>query len=699
MTTTAREIFRDWAGSEGRTLAFMAKTCGAALLALWIALRLDLESPGSAMLTVFIVSQPLSGMVLAKSAYRALGTIVGCLVTLLLVALFAQYRAPFLIALALWVGLCSAGAARYCDFKAYAFLLAGYTACLIGFPAIARPEAAFDIAVARGSAVLLGIVCGATVSDVILPQRLTPALVALVRGRFRDFTGFVREALRGEIGGERLRGTHARFVTSIIQFESLRSAAFFEDAESRVRNNRLKRLNLEFMAALTSFHSLHAYMNRLRRLRRDEVVDVIMGLYRPLADALLLNGKPAATAAEAVIVERQIGAAAAQLHGAQPSAGAAFDGAADRLDYDCAAELLLRLAQELHTYARTYASLHSPRAPDGAAESARFTPHSDLVSTLLMGGRAMLALIVLEAFWIASAWPGGPSAATFACVVCCLFAAAPSPQQAVAQMGSGILLGSVMGFVCAMFVLPHADGFAMLALALLPFLALGAWLTTRPQLGGAGSGYLILMAILTVPSNHLQHDPALLLNEIFAQLAGLAVAGLAFTVLIPTGNAAQKQRMLATLRREVARACREPLDGLRPRFESRTRDLLAQLAARADPTAGEDRAMQDTALAVLEIGHAMLDLRSALHAQPQPRLRGEIDALLARIAAAFAQPTPASQSAAIAAVERLLAQLPDQAPQRLRLCLHRIRGVLFDNEIFAAPTLAATVMEQRPHAA
>ena len=51
----------------------------------------------------------------------------------------------------------------------YGFLLAGYTTCLIGFPAAQHPEAVYEIALSRVSAVLIGIFCAGVVSDLILP--------------------------------------------------------------------------------------------------------------------------------------------------------------------------------------------------------------------------------------------------------------------------------------------------------------------------------------------------------------------------------------------------------------------------------------------------------------------------------------------------------------------------------------------------
>jgi len=76
-------------------LTFAVKTFAAALLALYIAFWAGLDDPRWSFLTVFIVSQPDSGLVLAKSFYRILGTIAGLLVSIALVFGLAQYGELF----------------------------------------------------------------------------------------------------------------------------------------------------------------------------------------------------------------------------------------------------------------------------------------------------------------------------------------------------------------------------------------------------------------------------------------------------------------------------------------------------------------------------------------------------------------------------------------------------------------------------
>ena len=95
---------KPFAGTNSIPWSFAAKTTASGLIALLVAFTFNLDQPYWALLTVFIVSQPLqSRQVLAKSLYRIIGTVIGAGVALLFVALFAQERVLFLGALALWI--------------------------------------------------------------------------------------------------------------------------------------------------------------------------------------------------------------------------------------------------------------------------------------------------------------------------------------------------------------------------------------------------------------------------------------------------------------------------------------------------------------------------------------------------------------------------------------------------------------------
>ena len=133
----------EWARTDGLTWIYIFKALTACFLALGVTLVLDLPQPRTAMTTVFIVMQPQSGMVLAKSFYRICGNLVGLVVMLVLVALFSQAPEMFILSTAIWLGICTAGAACNRNFKSYGFVIAGSTAALIGIPASQHPDTAF----------------------------------------------------------------------------------------------------------------------------------------------------------------------------------------------------------------------------------------------------------------------------------------------------------------------------------------------------------------------------------------------------------------------------------------------------------------------------------------------------------------------------------------------------------------------------
>src|SRR5271155_5452411 len=89
-----------------REWAFSAKTFVSAMLALYIALAMNLARPYWALMTVYIVAQPLTGAMRSKAAYRFAGTLIGAVVAIALVPNLVA--APYLLsaALSLWAGLC-----------------------------------------------------------------------------------------------------------------------------------------------------------------------------------------------------------------------------------------------------------------------------------------------------------------------------------------------------------------------------------------------------------------------------------------------------------------------------------------------------------------------------------------------------------------------------------------------------------------
>jgi len=385
---------------EASVWLFVAKTLIAFFLAGWIAMRFALPAPSTAMLTTVIVANRQSGMVLAKSFYRAIGTLAGAAAAITIVASFPQQRDLFLLALSLWIGVCAGGATLYRNFKSYAFVLGGYTAAIVAVPVIDNPPGVFDSSWARISEVLLGLAVSGVVNDVVFPSRMRDVLRRAAREQFSHFVAFVRDSTRGNVAREAMENAHLRFVRAAVTFEDLRSSVIFEDAEARARSGHLRLFNQRFMAASTSFQSLHHLINRLTRAQRHLAADTLVRLYAPIGTAL--DAPIEAGAVARVLLPRLVAARETMREQTVPLRDSLTD-AQDVRDFDTGASLLARFTDELHAYVDAAASLQAPRVIAASGERVRFDRGNDFLGAGLATLRTTLTMLGLGAFWICSA--------------------------------------------------------------------------------------------------------------------------------------------------------------------------------------------------------------------------------------------------------------------------------------------------------
>ena len=441
-----RRGFFDWARSDGVTWVYIFKVLIAAFLTLWLAMRLELPQPRTAMITVFIVMQPQSGQVFAKSFYRFLGTLAGSAMMVTLIALFAQNTELFLGSLAIWVGICSAGAARCRNFRAYGFVLAGYTAAMVGLPALAHPDGAFMAAVWRVLEISLGILCSTLISAAILPQTASAAMRNALYQRFGVFALFVTDGLRGRSKAEAFEVSNVRFIAEAVGLEGLRSVTVFEDPHMRRRNGRLSRLNSEFMGITTRFNALHQLLERLHGNGEEHVVAAIRPGLQDLAEVLDGFSGRALTSPDAARLATALATYKEGLPARVRSLRATFQDTdpseAEQLDFHTAYELLYRFVDDLHSYAQTHASLADHRHERERWDEP-FTPQTNWWAAAASGIRASFILVVLGSYWVATAWPSGATMTLIAAATVGLSAATPNPKRMAFSglMGESWLIG------------------------------------------------------------------------------------------------------------------------------------------------------------------------------------------------------------------------------------------------------------------
>lgn len=698
-----RSIAQDWMTNEGERWIFVLKTLLAAFLALWIAFRLGFDSPRSAMLTVFIVALPSSGLVLEKGFYRLIGTLVGCAAALAIVGLFPQQPKLLFTALALWVGLCTTGSTLLRNARSYGFVLAGYTACMIAIPASEAPLEVFNFAVARVTEIALGILCVAVINDALFPKHQSEQLVQAVRRLYLNFAQLCHDAMNGRLSETQMETLHLQFATEVAALETNRAAAFFEAGDIRTRTQQLHAFNAAAMAALTTFHTLHQWMQRLR-LRGDSPVPAAMApLYAAFSQSLLVTEIPARTAAEASVTRDKFMQLQKRLPELMVEARAEFykhdASGRQRLDMDTALELMQRFNSEMAHLVEVYNELPGRLSGTAKADRAKPLPYSARTPTMIAvaaGLRAAAALLILALAWYALNWPSAAGAVILAVVFCALASSSPDPNQLIRQVTIGFAAATPFAFVCAFYMLNHVGGYLMLVLSMGLFLVPSLYLMTWRRVAGIGLGFNLMFAQIIAPENVMRFNAVNFFNDAIAQVIGLVLAALMFALILPTYRQGSRRHIEQTLWEEALRLCTSDRPHLRHHFESRMRDLLNQLSLGlrdSDDADAEKRRILNEAIALLELGHAILDLR-ALNTQLPPHhlARRETEQCIARLADYFRQPHTRHGAALVATrdagvevrallMEHVASASETVALQRALTDLHLIYAALLDSSL------------------
>ena len=144
------------------------KTALAMTIAYGIALSLDWDRPYWAGFAVAFVSLATIGQSMNKAALRMLGTLLAMVVSLTLIALFAQQRWAFILCLSAFAGFCCymmSGSKR-----AYFWQVAGFVVVIICMDAGPDPINAFNTAILRAEETGLGILVYSLVAIFLWPS-------------------------------------------------------------------------------------------------------------------------------------------------------------------------------------------------------------------------------------------------------------------------------------------------------------------------------------------------------------------------------------------------------------------------------------------------------------------------------------------------------------------------------------------------
>ena len=593
-----------------RPIIFSVNCYIATILTMFIAFSLDLKSPGWAMTTVYLTSQPLSGAMRAKAVYRVIGTFVGAAAMVAIVPNLVDAPELTTLAIMLWVALCVFVSLLDRTPRSYMFVLSGYTAALIGFPSVLAPDTVFDTAVSRVEEITLGVVCAAIVHSVIFPKSVVSAFEQKLRGAISDTRRWLADGLVQKASPE-AEMERRRIAADISELYVLGASLRFDTSPHRPAVNTIRAFDRKMVALLPLVSSIE---DRLTLLRRNGPLDArLTRVVESVYD--WVNAKAPGDARRAAEL-RQACVAATPAVGPESSWAELVT-----------VNICVRLIELIDSWQANLGFAdyladpkHTPSADirEAAAQIGPKPMHTDPGIALLSALAAGIAMGLCAFFWIATAWPEGAGAIAFAAVASTLFASLDDPTPTIRNITILLALCIPIVFIYQFFVLPAIGGFVLLCIVLAFVLIPAGLLMAIPAYAPIGLALALGFCVEMSLQASYTADLAAIINSNSAFVLGGVVALVVTRLMRVIGTQASARRLLRAIYRDLADLGAGRSHPTRDKWASRMLDRVALLLYRQPRFEPQSRHEFADALKDLRLGVNMIETQSLAPSMSKP---------------------------------------------------------------------------------
>ncbi|HEY2133377.1 MAG TPA: FUSC family protein, partial [Acetobacteraceae bacterium] len=536
-STTGRDGWADWSKLRaGLAVAWPCllhglRICAAVTLALFVAYELELDNAYWAGATAAVVCQPSLGASLRKGWYRTVGTFVGAVTILLLVAAFPQQRIGMLVGLALFTGLCGFFAATLRNYVAYGAVLAGVTAAVVFADFIASADQSFHYAVTRGSEIFIGSLCAGAVLIVTNLGRARDRLASALADAAIGIAAGIARTLAIGPDSEKTRGVRREMIRRIIALDPIMDEATGEAPDLHYRTRTLQAGVEGLFSAISAWRGIANFLDTTW----DEAAQDDAAALLPAVMSVRNGdwwGDPEAMRAACGNAARRVLAMPAGT-------------ASTRFLIDHVADALLALQRAANGLV-----LVSAPGRETLDTEAKDLPVPDILPPLMNALRIVLLVLATEFVWVETNWSGGQTMVEFAALVALVFS--PQTDDAypnVVGFAVGATICVLVAAVADFVVLPAQHSFLGLSLTigcvLVPCGAFAAWRWHKQMF----AGIVLLFVVLMAPENQQSYDTGKFLNTGLEIIAATIAAAISLRLIPPISPPWRASRLLAlTLR-------------------------------------------------------------------------------------------------------------------------------------------------------
>ncbi|MFT4277838.1 MAG: FUSC family protein [Rhodopseudomonas sp.] len=612
---------------DADAILFSAKSFAAAMLAYYISLRIGLPKPFWAIVTVYIVSQTSAGASVSRGVYRFAGTFVGAIATVAIVPNFVNDPVVCCLILAGWIGRCLFLSLLDRTPRAYAFVLAGYTTSLIGFPSVLEPGAVFDTASLRVQEICIGILCAVLIHRYVWPKPMTGQFTGKLSAMLQDARRLAGAALTGS--SEQNRQRREQLAVDLLMLQGLATHLPYDSASARPRRETLQLIHDRLARLLPLTAEIEERVRSLDIARAAKLAE--LSALAADVEGWIAVDEPAGRHAEAA---RLIGRA----RSIQKSLVTDATMPADRVGANLAGHLaemigLLNDCDKLSQSMTASRSALKAATLSGPEQAKGYVYHRDPWMAARAALGAMVGILSGCAFWIWSAWPDGGTAVSILGVCCTLFGNVDTPVPFVVKYIVGSIFGVLISLCYSFVILPHVTSFAVLVAVLAPAFLFAGSLQARVPTAFMAMGITLTIPILSGLGTSYTGDFAASLNMTIALFVAVGFGAVSMSIFQTVPVDVAIKRLLHLSRRDVGRRA---LGGApnEARWTSLMIDRTALLLPRLRAAGKAHPDVLDDTLRLLRIGHVAGQLRKMIP-QVKGDARAAIESLLTGVAGKF----------------------------------------------------------------
>jgi uncharacterized membrane protein YccC len=609
-----------------RPVIFSVNCFIATILTMFIAFSLDLKSPGWAMTTVYLTSQPISGVMRAKAVYRVIGTFVGGAMMVAIVPNLVDAPELTTAAIILWVSFCLYIALHDRTPRSYMFVLSGYTAALIGFPSVLAPDTVFDTAVSRVEEITIGVVCAALVHSLIFPKSALSAFEAKLQSALADARIWIADGLT-KSPTPQVEMERRRIAGDITDLYLLGTSLRFDTSPQHPDIGTIRAFDRKIVALLPLLTAIEDRLAVLRSMGPfpDKLARVISDVHdwvqseAPSSPARAEELRADCLAATPAVGERASWADLVTVN------------LTERL-----AELIgsWQASRDLAAYLADPSRQPSAEIRALAAQIGDKPLHTDPGIALLSALAATVAMGICAFFWIVTAWPEGGNAVAITAVACTLFAALDDPTPTLKALTTLLAVCIPIVIIYQFFVLPAVTGFELLSLSLAFVLIPAGIMMAIPAYAIIGLALALGFNVEMSLQTNYTADLAQIVNANSAFVVGALVALVTTRLMRVIGVQTSVRRLMRATYRDLADISDGRAHVTRDEWASRMLDrvgLLLFRRPRLEPRPTHEFA---DALGDLRVGVNIIETRS-MASQVSAERRDKMTGMFAGIAAHF----------------------------------------------------------------